>query len=82
MHTFNGSRRWDQLIPVQECIWLPKRTSRYEVVDVNRIQRGVHLIPKFGNTLYASETEVPIDHFGPEIFQHFEEFFLNSWKVQ
>ena len=56
-----------------------KRISRYEVVDVNRIQCGVHLIPKFGNTLYASEIEVPIDHFDPEIFQHFEEYFLNSW---
>ena len=56
-----------------------KRTSRYEVVDVNRIQCGVHLIPKFGNTLCASETEIPIDRFGPEIFQHFEEYFLNSW---
>ena len=49
------------------------------VVDVNRIKCGVHLIPNYGNTLHASETEVPIDRFGPEVFQHFEEFFLNSW---
>ena len=56
-----------------------KRTVRYEVVDVSRIQCGVHLIPKFENTLRASETEVPISHFGPEVFQHFEDFFLNSW---
>ena len=53
-----------------------KRTTRYEVVDVNRIKCGVHLIPKYGNTLRASETEVPIGRFGPEVFQHFEEFFL------
>ena len=49
------------------------------VVDVNRIKCGVHLIPNYGNTLCASETEVPVGRFGPEVFQHFEEFFLNSW---
>jgi len=55
------------------------RTTRYEVIDVSRIKSGVHLIPKYGNTLRASETEVPIGRFGPEVFEHFEEFFLNSW---
>src|SRR5205814_9593354 len=45
-----------------------KRTTRYEVIDVNRIKCGVHRIHKYGNTLRASETEVPIGRFGPEVF--------------
>jgi hypothetical protein len=56
-----------------------KRTTRYEVIDVHQIECGVHLIPKYGNTLRASETEVPIAScFGPEVFEHFDEIFLNS----
>ena len=56
-----------------------KRTSRYDVIDVNRIKCGIHLIPKYGTTLCASVTDVPIGRFGPEVFQHFEEFLINSW---
>jgi hypothetical protein len=45
----------------------------------NSAENPYALIPKYGNTLGASATEVPIRRFGPEVFQHFEEFFLNSW---
>lgn len=56
-----------------------RRTNRYEVIDVNRIECGVHLIPKYGNTLRASSLDVPIGRFGPQVFEYFEEFFLNTW---
>jgi Plavaka transposase len=56
-----------------------KCTNKFEVIDVNRIEYGVHLIPKFGNTLSASSKDVPIGPFGPQVFDHFEEFFLNTW---
>ena len=54
-------------------------TSRYNIIDVNGIKYGVHLIPKYRHTLRAPATEVPIGCFGPEVCEHFEEFSLNLW---
>jgi hypothetical protein len=60
-------------------MYIVRRTNRYEVIDVNIIECGVHLIPKYGNTLCALSTDVPIGRFGPQVCEHFEEFFLNTW---
>lgn len=56
-----------------------KRTNKFEVIEINRIECAVHLIPKFGNTFRASELKVSVTKWGPEVHQHFDEFWLNHW---
>jgi len=56
-----------------------KRTNKFEVIEINRIEYAVHLIPKFGNTFRASELKVSVTKWGPEVHQQFDEFWLNHW---
>ena len=46
--------QWYQTVGTADPLtgmYLLRRTLRFDVIDVARIERGVHLIPKFGNEL-------------------------------
>jgi len=69
------------------------RTEKVEVISIESIERGVHLIPKFGGLLHTltrikrvqrdtrdSETGKIMKQSDINAFHHYERFFLNSWS--
>ena len=47
MSCFSLKRRAD----TNSGLYLVGRTTRFEIIDINAIERTVHLIPKFGSEI-------------------------------
>jgi Plavaka transposase len=54
-----------------------RATQRFEVIQIDRIEQSVHVLPKFGKTLETPAVQVGLR--GPEVFEHYKEFYLNPY---
>jgi hypothetical protein len=56
-----------------------RATNRFIVINVEQIERSVHLMPKYGATFSATAAKVEMGKNGPDTFNHFKDYFVNSF---
>lgn len=59
-------------------LFVLEATDKFVVIDVNQIERGVHLMPKYGSSFSATAASREIGKNG-DAFKYFKTFWLNSF---